>query len=156
MSMMETELAETKAALAEALAAKGKLLSLADGEKLQKQVKHHETMRSQAIEESREALKKCNDMAQALAAERAKCIQLLEEQHREREATGKMRSAFTSFISLMNDVSPDLIPAAATMPAVAAVSSPSTTPPKIPEAVAPTPQSSEAAPSPDPPPPSLP
>ena len=146
MNVMETELAETKAALAEALAAQGKLLSRAEGERLQNQVKQHETKRSQAMEESREALKKCSDMAQELAAERAKNIKLLEVQQREREQAEKMRTAFAGIISALRGS--DLIPAAT---AEASVTSSAPNPANAPApAIVPTATAPEAAPSPAP------
>lgn len=110
ISMMDTELAETKAALADALAAKGKLLSVADAERLQTQLKQHETMRSQAVEEARDALKKCSDMAFELATERSKCIALHEAAQRDRESAVNMRAALAPLMALVGDMYPDLLP----------------------------------------------
>jgi hypothetical protein len=119
MSMIDTELDETKMALADALAAKGKLLSVADGEKLQTQIKLHETMRSQAVEEARDALKKCSAMALELATERAKCIALHEAAMRDRDSAGKLRLVLAPLMALVGDIYPELLPqvAAAGMPA---------------------------------------
>ena len=109
--MMETELAETKAALADALAAKGKLLSVADGDKLQMQAKQHESMRTQAVEEARNALKKCSDMAEELATERARSLALHEELQRDRASAVKMRAALAPLMALVGEIFPELLPA---------------------------------------------
>jgi hypothetical protein len=110
MAMVEAELAETQAALASELAAKGKLLSVADGERLQLQVELHEKMRAQAVEEARDALKKCSDMAQELATERAKALQLHEALQRDRASAVKFRAALGPLVALVGDIYPDLLP----------------------------------------------
>ena len=52
--------------------------------------------RRAAEEETRNTLRRVSELAQELAAERARCSSLLEEMHRERAASEKLRSAMAS------------------------------------------------------------